>query len=85
MGADVIVTNFTGETVKPKGILPVDLKVGSRERKTAFFVVDTAAAYNALLGRDWIHSNYCIPSSLHQFLVLWNIDAKEGEEEIYGR
>ena len=39
---------------------------------TAFFVVETTAAYNALLGRDWIHPNFCIPSTLHQFLILWN-------------
>lgn len=35
-------------------------------------MVDGTAAYNALLGRDWIHSNWSIPSSLHQFLVFWN-------------
>ena len=36
--------------------------------------------YNALLGRDWIHPNFCIPSTLHQFLIFWN-----GEEvEVIG-
>ena len=39
---------------------------------TAFFVVDSGASYNALLGRDWIHTNWCIPSTLHQFLIFWN-------------
>ena len=39
---------------------------------TAFFVVETTTTYNALLGRDWIHPNFCIPSTLHQFLILWN-------------
>ena len=39
---------------------------------TVFFVVETMAAYNALLGRDWIHPNFCIPSTLHQFPILWN-------------
>ena len=38
----------------------------------AFFVVETTAAYNALLGRDWIHPNFCIPSTFHQFLIFWN-------------
>ena len=47
---------------------------------TAFFVVETTAAYNALLGLDWIHPNFCIPSTLHQFLIFWN-----GEEvEVIG-
>ncbi|GKV43692.1 hypothetical protein SLEP1_g50953 [Rubroshorea leprosula] len=39
---------------------------------SAFFVVDTVATYNALLGRDWIHSSWCVPSSLHQKLIFWN-------------
>ena len=38
----------------------------------AFFVAETTAAYNALLGRDQIHPNFCIPSTLHQFLNFWN-------------
>ncbi|CAL1392898.1 unnamed protein product [Linum trigynum] len=41
---------------------------------SAFFVVDGMISYNALLGRDWIHSNKCVPSSLHQCLMLWNED-----------
>ena len=38
------------------------------------FVFHTKAAYNALLGREWIHSNWVIPSSLHQSLMFWNDD-----------
>ncbi|GKV15290.1 hypothetical protein SLEP1_g26087 [Rubroshorea leprosula] len=38
----------------------------------AFFVVETIATYNALLGRDWIHSSWCVPSTLHQKLIFWN-------------
>ncbi|GKU89741.1 hypothetical protein SLEP1_g3839 [Rubroshorea leprosula] len=33
---------------------------------------DSSATYNALLGRDWIHSNWCVPSTLHQRLIFWN-------------
>ena len=40
----------------------------------AFFVVHTKAAYSALLGREWIHSNWVISSSLHQSLMFWNDD-----------
>lgn len=35
-------------------------------------MVDTSSNYNALLGRDWIHSTWCVPSSLHQLLLFWN-------------
>ncbi|CAL8167779.1 unnamed protein product [Prunus armeniaca] len=67
------VTNFAGGITKTHGILDVDVIVGSKKLKIAFFVVDTTSTtYNALLGRDWIHQSLCLPSTLHQQLALWN-------------
>ncbi|CAL2266095.1 unnamed protein product [Prunus armeniaca] len=69
------VTNFAGGITKTLGILDVDVLVGSKKLKVAFFVVDTTSTtYNALLGRDWIHQSLCVPSTLHQQLALWNED-----------
>ncbi len=34
-------------------------------------MVDVKGRYNVLLGRDWIHANCCIPSTLHQCLIQW--------------
>ncbi|CAL2259879.1 unnamed protein product [Prunus armeniaca] len=74
------VTNFAGGITKTHGILDVDVIVGSKELKIAFFVVDTTSTtYNALLGRDWIHQSLCVPYTLHQQLALWN---EEGYMEI---
>uniref|UniRef100_A0A2N9F0K1 Reverse transcriptase domain-containing protein n=1 Tax=Fagus sylvatica TaxID=28930 RepID=A0A2N9F0K1_FAGSY len=64
---DVSVSGFTGGATKTKGVIPIEVKVGSKVATEAFFVVNTDSAYNALLGRDWIHSNWVVPSSLHQF------------------
>ncbi|CAL2270034.1 unnamed protein product [Prunus armeniaca] len=67
------VTNFAGGITKTLGILDVDVLVGSKKLKVAFFVVNTTSTtYNALLGRDWIHQSLCVPSTLHQQLALWN-------------
>jgi hypothetical protein len=33
--------------------------------------------YSVILGRDWIHANHCIPSTLHQFLIQWIDDEIE--------
>jgi hypothetical protein len=33
--------------------------------------------YSVILGRDWIHTNHCIPSTLHQFLIQWIDDEVE--------
>ena len=60
-------------------MLPIELTVGSKVALTAFFVIESRAAYNALLGRDWIHSNWCVPSSLHQMLIFWNEDGTTEE------
>ena len=32
--------------------------------------MDANLSYHALLGRDWIHANKCIPSSMHHKLLL---------------
>ena len=45
--------------------------VGSKTLATTFFVVEVQGSYNLILGRDWIHANWCVPSSLHQFLIQW--------------
>jgi hypothetical protein len=34
-------------------------------------VVDAKGTYGILLGRDWIHANCCIPSTMHQSLIQW--------------
>lgn len=44
---------------------PLELKVGSKKVVSPFFIVDTTSNYNVFMGRDWIHSNQYIPSSLH--------------------
>ena len=34
-------------------------------------MIDSTTNYNILLERDWIHANWCVLSSLHQFLLFW--------------
>ncbi|GKV33403.1 hypothetical protein SLEP1_g41922 [Rubroshorea leprosula] len=72
METEVTISDFTGGVNRSRGILRVELTVGNRTLMCAFFVVDTIATYNALLGRDWIHSSWCVPSTLHQKLIFWN-------------
>ncbi|CAL8085477.1 unnamed protein product [Prunus armeniaca] len=71
---ETTVSGFVGDTTTLKGILPLQVRVGQKVRMTAFFVVETTAHFNALLGRDWIHGSMCVPSSLHQFLQFWHED-----------
>lgn len=70
-------SGFSGKPSQAQGILSVELTVGSKTIPTAFFVVDVKGRYNVLLGRDWIHANCCVPSTLHQCLIQWVGDEVE--------
>ena len=65
------VNGFTGEPTITKGIIPIQIKVGSKVNTAAFFIVNTKSTYNALLGRDWIHFNLAVTSFLHQVIMFW--------------
>jgi hypothetical protein len=54
------------------------LNIGSKTLATVFFiVVEVQGSYSLILGREWIHGNTCVPSSLHQFLIQWVDDEVE--------
>ncbi|XP_024196156.1 uncharacterized protein LOC112199358 [Rosa chinensis] len=72
--------NFAGTITKTLGLIFLQVKVGLAEGVYAFFVTDCYAAYSVILGRDWIHRSYCVPSILHQELIIW--DRVADKEEI---
>ena len=74
---DITVLAVTGEVIRVIGVLPMEISIGSKTSLTAFFIVNSTASYNVLLGRDWIHANGCVPSSLYQFLLFWKGDDVE--------
>jgi len=63
--------DFEGNVSPVKGAICVELTIGSKTLPTTFFVISRKGAYNLLLGREWIHANCCIPSTMHQCLVQW--------------
>jgi hypothetical protein len=77
MKTNMGLSGFSGELSEAKGVISMELTVGSKTMPTAFFVVDVKGRYNILLGRDWIHANCCIPSTLHQCLIQWVNDDVE--------
>jgi hypothetical protein len=54
------------------GAINVELTIGSKTFLTTFFVIDEKDSYSLLLGRDWIHVNCCVPSTMHQCLIQWH-------------
>jgi hypothetical protein len=74
---NVALSDFNGQALEAQGVLNVDLTVGSKTIPTSFFIVSGKSTYTVLLGRDWIHANYCIPSMMHQSLIQWDGDEVE--------
>jgi hypothetical protein len=54
--------------MEAQGVISMELTVGSTSLATVFFVIEVQGNYSVILGRNWIHANHCIPSTLHQFL-----------------
>jgi hypothetical protein len=56
----------TDSSIKAKGVTYVELTMGTKTLVVAFFVTNVEGNYSLILGRDCIHANQCIPSTLHQ-------------------
>ncbi|KAK1604301.1 hypothetical protein QYE76_027974 [Lolium multiflorum] len=74
---NVTLSDFNGQASDAQGVLNVDLTIGRKTIPTTFFIVDSKSTYAVLLGRDWIHANCCIPSTMHQCLIQWDGDEVE--------
>jgi hypothetical protein len=74
---NVTLSDFNGQTSEAQGVLSVDLTIGNKTVPTSFFVVNSKSTYNVLLGRDWIHTNCRIPSTMHPCLIQWDGDEVE--------
>jgi hypothetical protein len=66
-----------GKPMGAKDVISMELIVGSKTLATTFFVAETQGNFSLILGRDWIHANQCVPSTLHQFLIQWVGDEVE--------
>ena len=68
---ELIKTNMTvsgvggGKPIGAKGVISMELTIGSKTLATAFFVAETQGNFSLILDRDWIHTNKCVPSTLH--------------------
>lgn len=74
---DMMLKDFEGVVSPALGALCVDLTIGSKTLPTTFFIINGKGSYSLLLGRDWIHANCCIPSTMHQCLIQWIGDTVE--------
>ena len=60
---DMMLKDFGGNASKTRGTVSVELTIRSKTLPTTFFIIDGKGTYSLLLRHDWIHTNYCIPST----------------------
>jgi hypothetical protein len=68
---------FAGDPSEAKGIICMELTVGSKTVPMTFFLVDVKGRDNVLLRLEWIHANKCVLSTLHQCVIQWIGDEME--------
>jgi hypothetical protein len=69
MKTNLMLNGVGGNPMEARGVVSMELTVGSKLLATTFFVIEVQVNYSVILDRDWIHVNRCIPSTLHQFLI----------------
>jgi hypothetical protein len=74
---ELIKTNMTihgigcVDPIGAKGVASMEPTMESKTLAIAFFIAEVQGKYSIILGRDWMHANHCIPSTLQQFLIQW--------------
>jgi len=71
---DMMLNDFGGNTSETQGAINVELIIESKTLLTTFFVIDGKGSYSLLIGRDWIHANCSVSSTMHQCLIQWQGD-----------
>ncbi|KAG7547449.1 Aspartic peptidase domain superfamily [Arabidopsis suecica] len=72
---------FSGEVKQTIGEVTLPVYAGGINKHTKFLVVDCPSAYNAIVGRPWIHDMGAIPSTFHQTIKF---PTPHGVKEIVG-
>jgi hypothetical protein len=78
-------SNFAGDPTEEKGIICKEVMVGSKTVPMAIFVVNVKGCYNMLLRQNWIYTNECVPSTLHQCVIQCigdELDVVQADEEV---
>jgi hypothetical protein len=66
---NLMLNGVGGNPIKARGVVSMELTIGSKSLATVFFIVEVKGKYSIILGHDWIHVNRCVPFTLHQFLI----------------
>ncbi|XP_070055398.1 uncharacterized protein [Nicotiana tomentosiformis] len=79
----ITLTGFNNAVERTSGEITLPVLDGGVTLETTFYIMDQDTAYDAIIGRPWIHSIRSIPSSLYQvikFPTPWGIFSIRGEQ-----
>jgi hypothetical protein len=72
-----------GNPMEVRGVISMELTMGRKSLATMFFIIEVKGNYSVILGRDWIHANHCIPSTLHHQWINDEIEAVHADVLAY--
>ncbi|XP_038722005.1 uncharacterized protein LOC120014155 [Tripterygium wilfordii] len=72
---------FNGEVSHSLGEVTLSIYAPGLNKQTRLLIVDSPSAYNAILGRPWLHAIWVVPSTYHQVL---HYPTNNGVREILG-
>ncbi|XP_019231187.1 PREDICTED: uncharacterized protein LOC109212030 [Nicotiana attenuata] len=79
----ITLTGFNNDIEQTSGEITLPILDGGVTLETTFHIMDQDTAYNAIIGRPWIHAMKVVPSSLYEvikFPTPWEIFCIRGEQ-----
>ena len=61
------IVGFNTGSSSPLGKIRLRCQMGDLKSDLTYYVIDADTSYNMLLGRSWIHDNWIVSSTLHQY------------------
>ena len=67
---------FDGMRVFPKGVAHLMVHAAKKTLLVNFLVIESKSAFNAIMGRGWIHAMHGVVSTLHQVMRCQSPDGR---------
>jgi len=67
-----IIYGFNARSSHPLGTIRFQCQIGDLKSEVTNYVINTDTSCNLLLGCPWIHANWIVPSTLHQYFKYVN-------------
>ncbi|XP_019257251.1 PREDICTED: uncharacterized protein LOC109235545 [Nicotiana attenuata] len=81
----ITLTGFNNIVGRTSGEITLYVLAGGVTLETTFHIMDQDTAYNAIIGRPWLHAMKAVHSSLYQvikFPTTWGVFCIRGEQRM---